>query len=425
MSVMASAYSTTEHPNNNVALNEYSCSASFTLKSAWEGYAAYQCLAYWSYDPKTRKCTLLRQYPGDPSGPYTVEFSTPGTYYYIVGVGIPENMNAPARMPANDKASSLISPNNMPDATFDVKHYDVYEIVVTPPTIEHPLSTLELNENEDYKVIWLSSTLNGKDENGMQYCLVDGGFYVEVIRNETIVVDKEDNKRVSEMVELNLPVGYHTCVVNAWDRDKENIKWTDIYYIQIVRPEPLVNVRFVTDDPTFWRELGEGIGAEQPAGTTSNIDPNIKSVMVEDNEVSVVYLYEDMTYYSRNCEDKVYRKWDDVLLVDNGPEGGNGHYVGYHWFKNGKPIDGEDKQWIRIAWDNADEPYRSQFYACVVRDDGTVFFTCPDTFYSFPRSETGHHYTEPTPSPAKWLQNGNLVIEHNGKQYNAQGVEIK
>ena len=42
------------------------------------------------------------------------------------------------------------------------------------------------------------------------------------------------------------------------------------------------------------------------------------------------------------CKDIVYRKWNDLLFVDNGNE----EYVSYQWYKNHTAIDGATRQYL-------------------------------------------------------------------------------
>ena len=45
------------------------------------------------------------------------------------------------------------------------------------------------------------------------------------------------------------------------------------------------------------------------------------------------------------CHDIVYRKWTDMLFVDNGNE----EYSAYQWYRNNVAIDGQTGQYLYIA----------------------------------------------------------------------------
>lgn len=84
------------------------------------------------------------------------------------------------------------------------------------------------------------------------------------------------------------------------------------------------------------------------------------------------------------CVDNlVYRKWGDVLVVNNGQllGGLNGHAVSYQWFRNDMPIDGATEQVYYNPQDMSGE-----FYVEFVLDNGIKIRTCSYSFRDMPSS---------------------------------------
>ena len=77
----------------------------------------------------------------------------------------------------------------------------------------------------------------------------------------------------------------------------------------------------------------------------------------------------------------MYRKWENVLFVDNG----KGLYAAYQWYKNDKKLPGETKQ--RYYTGSKPMAGTSDTYYCeMTRKDGKVEQTCAHTFDECPRS---------------------------------------
>ena len=77
----------------------------------------------------------------------------------------------------------------------------------------------------------------------------------------------------------------------------------------------------------------------------------------------------------------MYRKWENVLFVDNG----KGLYTAYQWYKNDKKLQGETKQ--RYYTGSKPMAGTSDTYYCeMTRKDGKVEQTCAHTFDECPRS---------------------------------------
>lgn len=84
--------------------------------------------------------------------------------------------------------------------------------------------------------------------------------------------------------------------------------------------------------------------------------------------------FEQQFAVGRNAGVAIYRKWDDVLFVEDG----NGEYVSYQWYCDGVPIEGANRQdyYTGTPLDNDGHSY----YVVMTRNDGTTQITCPMTF---------------------------------------------
>ena len=132
-----------------------------------------------------------------------------------------------------------------------------------------------------------------------------------------------------------------------------------------------------------------------------------------------------ITVVTPNCASGlVYSKWDDFLFVDNGEGGGKGRFVSYQWYNSGIKIEGADLQWMRTTLHEGASP-SGKYYVRIKDVDGNEIITCPKYFNEFPVS-TVHNPHGSIGAPAyKQIRNGQLIIEHNGNWYNAQGVKVK
>jgi hypothetical protein len=123
----------------------------------------------------------------------------------------------------------------------------------------------------------------------------------------------------------------------------------------------------------------------------------------------------------------VYRKWDDFMFVDNGKNGGKGTFVAYQWYKDGHIISNATKQWIRTTlpeYGGKNPSKQERYYVLITDDQGNSFYTCPKTFSELPQSAVEDPHKS-AGAAVKRLRNGQLLIEYNGKSYNAQGQLIE
>ena len=81
------------------------------------------------------------------------------------------------------------------------------------------------------------------------------------------------------------------------------------------------------------------------------------------------------------CKDIVYRKWNDMLFVDNGNE----EYVSYQWYKNHTAIEGATAQYLYqngviLQGDG------NIYHVIATRADGSQVISCEGLFEDFSAS---------------------------------------
>lgn len=78
------------------------------------------------------------------------------------------------------------------------------------------------------------------------------------------------------------------------------------------------------------------------------------------------------------CKDIIYRKWNDLLFVDNGNE----EFVGYQWYRNHNAIEGQTRQYLYtqgviLEGDN------NIYHVVATRQDGSQVISCEGRFEDF------------------------------------------
>lgn len=97
------------------------------------------------------------------------------------------------------------------------------------------------------------------------------------------------------------------------------------------------------------------------------------------------------------CQDFVYRKWNDVLFIDNTGE----QFVSYQWYADSVAIIGATRQFYQLT-----DTVNPHFYhAEVVRTDGRVRTSCALLFDQF------------KPSAARPTATSNQIVIHQGHLY--------
>ena len=116
------------------------------------------------------------------------------------------------------------------------------------------------------------------------------------------------------------------------------------------------------------------------------------------------------------CEDVIYRKWDDLLFVNNGDH----RFTAYQWYCNDAALEGETRQFLHT--DGVVLSGDGKIYHCVMTlVDGTTVKACANLFDGFPASvESGKR--QETPQVIKYIYHGGLYIRYGEKTYNGQGA---
>ena len=116
------------------------------------------------------------------------------------------------------------------------------------------------------------------------------------------------------------------------------------------------------------------------------------------------------------CEDVIYRKWDDLLFVDNS----NHLFTAYQWYCNDAPLDGETRQFLYTEGVVLSGDGKT-YYCLLTLADGTTVKACANLFDAFPASVAASQQQQ-APKAVKYIDNGRLYIRHGDKTYNGQGA---
>lgn len=81
------------------------------------------------------------------------------------------------------------------------------------------------------------------------------------------------------------------------------------------------------------------------------------------------------------CKDIVYRKWNDLLFVDNGNE----EFVSYQWYKNHNAMTGETRQYL-YTQGVVLEGDGNIYHVVATRADGSQTISCEGRFEDFSAS---------------------------------------
>ena len=110
-------------------------------------------------------------------------------------------------------------------------------------------------------------------------------------------------------------------------------------------------------------------------------DIQFRAVSSATRSVRIQQVFEVETHDPYTCVERMYRKWDNVLFINNGDNA----YKAFQWYKNGKKIDGETQQ--RYYTGSTPMAGTSDLYNCVMtKQDGTTEEACAHTFDQTPRS---------------------------------------
>ena len=111
----------------------------------------------------------------------------------------------------------------------------------------------------------------------------------------------------------------------------------------------------------------------------------------------------------------VQAKWDNVLAILNDRYNGGYRFRSYQWYKDGQPIQGATGSWYHD--DNMD--MTALYEVDLQLEDGSHLRICPFTF-------AGNKKQDATPAAArKWLEEGVIRIEREGRVYDVMGNRLR
>lgn len=266
----------------------------------------------------------------------------------------------------------------LPVTDIDVLQFDIYYVTKGTPMVEHVVK-LRANMFTKKAEYQLFSTVGGQDEEGNGYCY-KGPW-------DTYLMYNSDHTQLIESTKKNPLTG--EGILSLSPSNKEYVYDVFAGSVRVMAP-----AKDFVPEPSDQRYSFNWLDRFRITVLQPECMPNL-----------------------------VYRKWDNLMFVDNGKNGGDGRFVRYQWYKDRDPIEGATKQWYRFEDIPSIERYL--FYAECFFEDGSSIFTCPTKFEDLPASTdyNSHGYIG---APAhKELQNGQLIIELDGVKYNAQGMKIQ
>ena len=274
---------------------------------------------------------------------------------------------------------------NMIDyADFIVDYVDVYTIYVTPPVVEH-FDTIYVDVASKKADFELYTTAGKTSKDGKAYC-------------------KEGDSK------------YHYNIFKGTTLEKQYAQNTDMPY----------SLKLAEGEYDYYVTMGkQQINA--PARENTYIpEPQSWGINIEWIDLFHIKVIDE-------CRDLVYRKWNDLMFVNNGPinNGGNGKFVAYQWYKveveegvkKGILIEGATEQWYQ------DEKLKNdnhKYYCKVTDKDGKVIYTCPQVFSALDYSATKDpHKTTEKVAARKIMRDGQFLVERDGQLYTITGERVE
>ena len=356
-----------------VNADPFTCEApsTYTIKSSAQGSYAYKF--YYSAND------------GDLSGtrstlPSLSVRPTQGlnTYYVFVGhAGNPRDI-----YPWNHEYWTLAD-GYMPE-DFVVDYIDVFTINVEHPVVEH-YDTIYVDVASKTAEFELYSTVGKKSKDGKEYCLsamFNGKVYniIRAVAGGTTPIEKAVQDKdmpysltltegtyayyvTTGYTQINAPARENSYIQDPPLYGLNNIEWSDLFHIKVV------------------------------------------------NEC-------------RN--DLLYRKWNDVMFVNNGSinNGGDSTFVAYQWYKDGKLIEGATNQWYQE--ENPNENTRTEYYCKITDKNGKVIYTCGTYFSDMkPSLNYNKHKPEEKVAARKIMRDGQFLVERDGQLYTITGERVE
>lgn len=113
----------------------------------------------------------------------------------------------------------------------------------------------------------------------------------------------------------------------------------------------------------------------------------------------------------------VEARFNDVLTFLATDYNGGYVFTDYQWYMNGQPIEGAKGSWYY----NPDMDRDAEITVSAIMQDGTEVWVCPFTFNTASRPEGINQVEKTANQTTKILRDGHLIIQCNGREYNAQG----
>ena len=113
----------------------------------------------------------------------------------------------------------------------------------------------------------------------------------------------------------------------------------------------------------------------------------------------------------------VEARFNDVLTFLATDYNGGYVFTDYQWYINGQPIEGAKGSWYY----NPDMDRDAEITVSAIMQDGTEVWVCPFTFNTASRPEEINQVEKTANQNIKILRDGHLIIQCNGREYNAQG----
>lgn len=129
-------------------------------------------------------------------------------------------------------------------------------------------------------------------------------------------------------------------------------------------------------------------------------------------------VYTDTLTYGVNlANDIITMHWNDVLTFLSPEYNGGFTFSSYQWYCNGEQIDGATSSYYY----NPNMDLFAEYMVKVTMSDGSEAWVCPFV----PAMQGIHAPKAETTTAQKFIRKGNLVIQCNNHEYNAQGIKIK
>ncbi len=363
-----------EHDTIFVDCDPYTCHAKspVSISSTYTGVQGYQdaqYIALYEINRLTDMPDLVEKGYFEDIQSFTLQAPYVGLHTYIILTYKNMQINAPIRRAANGTATLIDEQYPKPnDRDYDYLQYDVYYVRVNYHTEHHRMEAIPDMITNQANVLIKTTAYTIDPQTNQQFCGMDIFYRVYKEGGSSpveLTYGRQDTYFEPDSVKMwvTMGIGTHIYKIYIYDRLNE-IMWCDSYAIYVPNPT-----------------------------CTSGL---------------------------------VYAKWDDFMFVDNGEGGGKGDFVSYQWYKEGSPISGATRQWIRTTMPEYENAAPSgRYYVLITDKDGKSFFTCPSYFEDLPKSAVSNPHPNNAAPMRKTIKNGQLYVIYEGQTYDAQGRKVE